>query len=140
LDFIALFDLSEIPDALYLHWGLTSENAREAWKIPEPKSIPVDSVIWNTESGQPCAIHSKFQQDPSQTLVRHVHITLTEPTAAEDSAKTIISFVLFERDKDQWHNNNGKNYHTELSINKFRSAAKNTELTFEKEIAEYLET
>ena len=50
-----------------------------------------------------------------------------------------MNFVLYEKCRNQWHNNNGKNYHFELSILKFRKGAKESDYSMDKEIGEYLE-
>lgn len=50
-----------------------------------------------------------------------------------------LTFVLFEHNRNQWYNNQERNYHFELSIANFREGVKDTSFSLEKEITEYLE-
>ncbi len=83
-------------------------------------------------------MHSHFQSDPSQENARLVHIELNDPLSSLKEKK-VFTFVLFERKRNEWHNNNQKNYHFELSIPKFREGISDNNFSMEKEITEYLE-
>ena len=51
-----------------------------------------------------------------------------------------MTFVVFEKSRNLWHNNQGRNFHIDLSLDKFRSNYTiDWENNLEKEIAEYLE-
>ena len=50
-----------------------------------------------------------------------------------------MSFVLYEKERDQWYNNEGRNFHVPLSLEAYRSCSYDTEYSLEKEIAEYLD-
>jgi hypothetical protein len=50
-----------------------------------------------------------------------------------------VSFVLYEKERDTWYNNEGRNFHVPLSLDAYRSCSYDTEYSLEKEISEYLE-
>ena len=50
-----------------------------------------------------------------------------------------MSFVLYEKERDTWYNNEGHNFHVPLSLDAYRSCSYDTEYSLEKEISEYLE-
>lgn len=67
-----------------------------------------------------------------------VHLELTD-SGLQHNKHRYLCFVLYEKNRNTWHNNMGKNFHVDLSLAKFRLRSKETELTIEKEIAEFLE-
>ena len=127
-------------DDLYLHWGLTPLNQQNApWELPEPRFYPQESQAWPGTGGtSEGALHSHFQSDESQENSRLVHIEMDDNSWSEGQAKQ-LSFVLFEKDHNIWYNNEGHNYHIDLTLDSFRSCTKNSEYSIEKEIGEYLE-
>lgn len=137
-DFIALYQGPHLDDELFLHWGLMSSDAADYWQIPDPQSnteFPPNSVVWMTSDNQPCAIHSLFMPDSSQANSKTVSLELK----VKEGQRDYLSFVLYEKKWDAWHNNDGRNYNINLSLDKFRQYSKNTSITVEREVAEYLE-
>ena len=57
----------------------------------------------------------------------------------ELTERRFLSFAIFEKNRGQWHNNWGHDYHIDLSLERFRASARETEYTMEREIAEFLE-
>ena len=130
-----MYEVGTKIDDLYLHWGFSKEHPNSAWELPEQQCHPKESRGWDPD-GVSTALHSRFQQDESQenTLVLHLEL---EDSVVRD--RSYLSFVLYERNRDIWHNNNGQDFHIELSLDRFRRCDVETEYTMEKEVTEYLE-
>jgi hypothetical protein len=77
------------------------------WLIPDQRFIPNDSVIWNNTQGQPSAVHTRFIPDESQECSRLISLILNdkESDSGMFDRYRYISFVLFEKERNLWHNN-----------------------------------
>ena len=75
--------------------------------------MPDESQLWL--DGKAC--HTRFQQDASESNFKTVHLDL-EWRVETEKPITSVSFVLYEKGRDQWHNNGGKDYHIEFDIGK----------------------
>ncbi len=54
------------------------------------------------------------------------------------STNRFLSFVLLEKERNQWYNNNGCNYHIDMSLDNFRACCHDTSYQIEKEVSDYL--
>ena len=75
----------------------------------------------------------------SSENTRILHIELDDTQWKSESNQRFLSFVLYEKERDQWYNNEGRNFHIPLSLETFRTCSYDTQYSLEKEIAEYLE-
>jgi hypothetical protein len=89
-----------------LHWGLTENLKGTPWLVPNKSFIPNNSLIWNDDRG-PSAVHTRFIPDESQECSRLISLILNDK--GSDSGLfdrfRFISFVLFEKERNLWHNN-----------------------------------
>ena len=88
------------------------------WELPEERFLPQDSNLWL--DGKAC--HTKFQQDPEQKNYQTVQMEF-EWKHGEEAVKS-VSFVLLEQGHNEWHNNNGKDYHIEFDFSKHQESEK----------------
>ena len=87
-------------DDLVLHWGMSRDKVG-LWGAPDLAILPQSSKLMDDGF----AAQSVFQREPGSNSIRTISFTIEHE--CEEKAVQSISFVLLEKNKNQWHSFNG---------------------------------
>ena len=91
----------DFEEDLYLHWSVAKSNPGE-WTKPDEQYLPRNSTRWNDN----VAVQSLFQRDEMYPEFRTCQLIFKWIDAAEPPIQA-MNFVVLEKRKNWWHNNNG---------------------------------